>query len=431
MSSTPVLRRHKRAASASAPPALTTVGGYRLLRRLGSGGMADVYLAYDEDRGGPIAIKVLPDDLAKNSMYVDRFRREADIGRLISHPNMVKCLDGGVDSDSGRHFLVMEFVKGQSAQAKLEQSGRFPLSEAIRICIDIARALEDLHHRGYVHRDVKPGNILVGDDGRAKLADLGVAKQLIDGQDLTSIDQGIGTPYYMPWEQTLNASLVDKRSDLFALGATLYHLVTGRVPFPGKTVQEVSRLKDEGKFVPIREIDPALPRTIDTIMAKCLARMPGERFQNASELIDVLNVSGLADGMSDSTPLAATDKPPAKTKPDMKSPAKPRGTKQPVIWQVKFQSPDGDAWRRVKGTEQDVARWFEEGLLPDEFFVARDGQKVYTLYRSVPTFENLQRRPKPEEKPKKKRFGLFGLMLGASLVTTASTSMILRLLLTH
>ncbi|HVK12857.1 MAG TPA: serine/threonine-protein kinase [Gemmataceae bacterium] len=386
---------------------LTSVGGYRLLRRLGSGGMAEVYLAYDEERGGPIAVKVLPDDLAKNATYVDRFRREADVGKLLSHPNIVKCFETGQDNETGRYFLVMEFIKGQSAQARLEAAGRFPLSEAVRVVLDVARALEELHFRGYVHRDVKPGNILIGEDSRAKLGDLGVAKLLSDASELTSLDQGIGTPFYMPWEQTLNASLVDPRSDLFALGATFYHLVTGRVPYPGKTVQEVVKAKDEGSFTPVRDLDPKMPKSVDTILAKMLARMPKDRFQNASQLIDVLAASGLADEKTEPSPLADTDLPAAKTKPDLKAPrAKDAKTGAAEVWYVRYSVPDGD-WRNMRGTASDIGRWFEEGLLPDEFFVARNTDNPYQHFRSVAAFEDLERRPKapPPTPARRRRFG--------------------------
>ncbi len=406
----PATARRRPAQPTTAP--LTSVGGYRLLRRLGAGGMAEVYLAYDEERGGPIAIKVLPDDLAKNATYVDRFRREADVGKLLSHPNIVKCFETGQDADTGRYFLVMEFIKGQSAQARLEATGRFPLSEAVRVVLDAARALEELHFRGYVHRDVKPGNILIGEDSRAKLGDLGVAKLLSDSAELTSLDQGIGTPFYMPWEQTLNASLVDPRSDLFALGATFYHLVTGRVPFPGKTVQDVVKAKDEGSFAAARELDPKLPRSVDTILAKMLARMPKDRFQNASQLIDVLAASGLADEKTEPSPLADTDLPAAKTRPDLKAErARDKDgadakTTPVEVWYVRYSLPEGD-WRKMRGTAADISRWFEEGLLPDEFFVTRNTEKPYQHFRTVAEFEHLERRPKtpPPTAARRRRFG--------------------------
>jgi serine/threonine protein kinase len=400
--------RRRPAHPAAAP--LTSVGGYRLLRRLGAGGMAEVYLAYDEERGGPIAIKVLPDDLAKNATYVDRFRREAEVGKLLSHPNVVKCFDTDRDEKTGRYFLVMEFVKGQSAQARLEAAGRFPLAEAVRVVLDIARALEELHFRGYVHRDVKPGNILIAEDGRAKLADLGVAKLLSDAAELTSLDQGIGTPFYMPWEQTLNASLVDPRSDLFALGATFYHLVTGRVPFSGKTVEEVIAAKEEGTFPAARELDPKLPRGLDSVLDKMLARLPKDRFQNASQLIDVLAASGLADEKTEPSPLADTDLPPAKTRRDLKA-ARGKANADSKsgaaeIWYVRYRLPEGE-WRTMRGTVADIARWFEEGLLPDEFFVARAAEQTYQQFRTVREFERLERRPKtpPPTAARRRRFG--------------------------
>jgi serine/threonine protein kinase len=430
VSNTTPLFRRRPASPAVAPPPLTSVGGFRLLRRLGAGGMSEVYLAYDEMRSCPVAVKVLPDDLAKNSTYVDRFRREAEIGQLIEHPNIVRCFEGDQDPVLGRYYLVMEFIKGQSAQSRLEKQGPFALAEATRVILDIARALEELHHRHYVHRDVKPGNILIAEDGRAKLADLGVAKLLTDASELTTLDQGIGTPYYMPWEQTLNAGLVDQRSDLFALGATYYHLIAGRVPFPGKDVTTVARLKEEGEFPPVRSFDPSLPRSIDTILLKMLARMPSDRFQNAAQLIDVLSASGLTTEPTAGSPLADTDLPPAVTRPDLKAARRPRGrSPKEAAWTIQFRHA-GSAWRRIPAMSQDIARWYEEGLLPDDFYLAKDGQKTFRHFRSVPEFARLERRPKPKEKPapRRRRFGFLGLGIAMTVATTAISASALHAL---
>ncbi len=346
---------------------LKSIGGRRVLRRLGAGGMAEVYLAYDARRHTQVAIKVLPNDMAQNATYVFRFQREAEVGRKIVHPNVVRCLESGQeDLESGpdqktrRRFLVMEYVKGTNAQIRLERDGPLSLAEATRIILDIARGLEEVHHRGYVHRDVKPGNILIGEDGRAKLADLGVAKFLDpEVPDLTSLDQGVGTPFYMPWEQSLNASIVDPRSDLFALGATYYHLITGRVPFPGNDIAEVAQRKDEGTFIPARDIDPKLPRSVDTILAKMLARMPDKRFQTATELIDALRASGLTGEAETASKLVETDVPPANTRLDIRIAQGPEVAKQrapmdlPVSARVRL-----EAWASAGGRHHPlVRRW--------------------------------------------------------------------------
>ncbi|HEX3148102.1 MAG TPA: serine/threonine-protein kinase [Gemmataceae bacterium] len=399
-----------------------------MLRRLGAGGMSEVYLAYDPDLHCQVAVKVLPEELAKSATYVGRFRREAEVGQKIHHPNVVRCLEAGTDTKTGQRFLVMEYVKGRSAQAMLDEQGPLSLKDATRIILDIARALEELHHRGYVHRDVKPGNILVDEEGRAKLADLGVAKPLADAAELTSFDQGVGTPYYMPWEQMLNASLVDARSDLFALGATYYHLVAGQVPFPGKDVTEVSRLKDEGDFQPIREIDPSLPRSVDTILSKLLARMPKDRFQSAAQLIDVLTASGLTDDESAGPPAAETAMPQQATRPEITHEPKRRKSIAPAVWTVQYQH-EG-VWKRSKARLDDILRMYEEGTLPDSFFLARAGQKTCRHFRSFVEFRDLRRRTTgAPATPSYKKNRCGWLVLGAvvAVLVTAIASLVLHL----
>jgi eukaryotic-like serine/threonine-protein kinase len=430
--STQLLRRRSDDPASASP--LKTIGGRRVLRRLGAGGMSEVYLAYDHKRHKQVAVKILPDDLAKNSTYVFRFLREAEVGQKIQHPNVVRCLEAGQDEKTRRRFLVMEYVKGHSALTLLERNGALPLADATRIVLDIARGLEELHHRGYVHRDVKPGNILIGEDGRAKLADLGVAKFLDPAvPDLTSFDQGVGTPFYMPWEQSLNASLVDPRSDLFSLGATFYHLVTGRVPFPGSDMAEVAQRKDEGTFAPAREIDPNLPRSVDTILAKLLARMPIERFQSATELIDALRASGLTGETEAGGKLVETEVPPAVTRPDIKLARKGHAPAETApIWTYQYRH--GSGWKRGRARAEDIIHWYEDGILPKQFFVARAGQKTCRDFRTFAEFRSIQRRkapvapsapPRPKRRP---RIDRILLIVGLAILLTASASLVFHLI---
>ena len=226
------------------------LGEYRILRLLGEGGMGSVYLGYHEGLGRQVAIKVLADSLASNQAYIDRFYREARSGALLNHPNIVRGFAIGQDKATGKHYLILEYVDGTSAQVLLERLGRLPVGDAVHITLDIARALEHAHSCNLVHRDIKPDNILISRTGVAKLADLGLAKRIDETSHLTALRQGFGTSYYMPYEQAMSAKSVDGRSDIYALGATLYHLLTGEVPFSGENHMEVIEKKDRGDFTP-------------------------------------------------------------------------------------------------------------------------------------------------------------------------------------
>jgi eukaryotic-like serine/threonine-protein kinase len=411
----------------SAP--LKSIGGHRVLRRLGAGGMSEVYLVYDEKKHCQLAAKVLPDDLALNDTYVRRFEREAQVGKKIEHPNVVRCFAIGQDEKTNRYYLVMEYVKGRSGQAQLDRFGPMPLAEATQVIIDIARGLEELHHCGFVHRDVKPGNILIGDDGRAKLADLGVAGLIVSAtQGLTTIDQGIGTPFYMPWEQSLNAGLVDPRSDLFSLGATYYHLLTGHVPFPGRDVAEVARMKEAGVFKPVRQIDANLPRSVDTLLAKLMAHLPGDRFQTASQLIDALLTSGLTGDKQTPLPMSNTELPPAATRPDLK--VAKRSKKKPAGPMWTYQYPYGSGFKRGRARTTNLLHWYAEGMLPADFFIARPGEKTCRHFSTFPEFANLKRRVEPlPPLPKRSPLTTGLLVVGVAVVLTAATSAILNILL--
>jgi serine/threonine-protein kinase len=278
------------------PPAEMPVqlGPYRVLRRLGEGGMGSVYLAFDKQAQRHVAIKVLTRHLAADPALLDRFRREAQSGALLNHPNIVRAYEAGLDAPTGLHYLVLEYVNGPSAHALLERFGRLRVADAVHIVLDIARGLAEAHANAIIHRDIKPSNILLTVDGTAKLSDLGLAKRTDKVSHLTFARQGVGTPFYVPYEQALNGKRADARSDIYALGATLYHLLTGTVPFPGDSNMEVVDRKALGTYIPARILNPDVPAALETILAHMLARSPEERYGSAKDLLADLQHSGLA-----------------------------------------------------------------------------------------------------------------------------------------
>jgi serine/threonine-protein kinase len=402
---------NKRAAKGSSGT-LRALAHFRILRLIGLGGMSEVYLAYDPKTRSQIAIKVLADHLVTNLNFVNRFLQEGLLGRDLSHPNIVKAHAFGQDPASKKHFIVMELIDGPTAQERLEKEGRLPLADATRIIIDIARGLEYLHHQRYVHRDIKPGNILITPDGSAKLADLGVAKYLENTQGLTTLDQGVGTPYYMPWEQGINACLVDPRSDIFALGATFYHLLTGRVPFPGDDEILIAKRKEVGKYRPARHFVPSLPEGIDAVLTRMLARDPRKRFASAGEVVEVLSAAGLSDG-SGSFAIETEEaiiQPLAPTRADLKSQAEvdtPLEDKE-QSWVLKYQRPEDGSWRKLRGRTSEVIRLYEEGVVPDEVYAAREPAQVFRRLKAYPEFRNIARKPKPTATETKRNNSLRG-----------------------
>lgn len=371
------------------------VGGYRLLRRLAAGGMSTVYLGYDDAKRQLVAIKFLAPELAGNQVCVDRFKQEAFMGRKLEHPNIVRCFDSGWDAAASTHFLVMEYVSGRTAQQILDQDGPMTVAVAARLTLDIARGLQELHHRKYVHRDVKPGNILLDDDGRAKLADLGVAKFRERETELTSHDTGVGTPFYMPYEQMMNSSIVDERTDLFALGVTLYQLLTGRVPFPGHSFEEVFRLKEEGEFRPATSWVHDLPPIVDVLIGRMLDRNPQQRYRDAGHFIEILLASGLLDTVGSSTSAEVIEEEPAATRQDIQRPTDPPRPPRNIAksWMVQYRARDGKLMR-LHARIATIERYFEEGRLPANFLV-HTGDR-FLPFRGVPEFQHLADNPRAD-----------------------------------
>lgn len=374
---------------------LRTIGEYRVLRRLGEGGMGTVYLGYHEGRGEHVAIKVLADALANNSSYLARFHREAKNGLRIDHPNVVRYLAEGHDKESGKHYLVMEYVDGPSTRMLLNNFGKLPVGDAVHITLSIARALDYVHARNFVHRDIKPDNILVTNRGIPKLADLGLAKCMADDISLTARHQGFGTPYYMPCEQASDAKIVDGRSDIFALGATLYHLITGQVPFPGKTHVQVAERKLTGKFTPASRVNPAVPSALDRIINKMMAHNPGDRYQSAKELISDLECARLDSARLSLIKGAAG---PGKSSDTceltgeqtvLDAAEQGNGAVDPNIWYVRYKGADGQACK-VRATTWEIQERLRSGQYPAS---AEVGHAVHGDFQPLSQVKEFQRTP--------------------------------------
>jgi serine/threonine-protein kinase len=398
-----------------------SLGGYRLLRRLGEGGMGAVYLGYHEGKDQQVAIKVLNEQLASNQAYVDRFYREAKSGALLNHPNIVRTLSVGQDQTTAKHYLILEFVDGQTAQSLLDKQARLALGDAVHIALDVARALEHAHSRNIVHRDIKPDNILITRSGVSKLVDLGLARRIDEASHLTATRQGFGTTFYMPYEQAINARYADGRSDIYALGGTLYHLITGVVPFPGDNHLEVVEKKSLGTFTAASQLNPTVPPILDHILARMLARHPRDRYQTASELIVDLERSRLAAAVpSFADPSQALQDPwvqqclassaePTRLDPEMPPlpPASvPESLPQPQadgVWVLRYRNPAGKLCRARATTEQIVLR-LRRGRLSARIEARHAGQKNYHPLGSYPEFKAIaeavaaarKRQPKKE-----------------------------------
>src|SRR5215211_3450283 len=261
-------------------------GRYQLGSLLAVGGMARVYLASDRVLERPVAVKVLSPPHAHDPSFVERFRREARAAARLSHPNIVAVFDSG--TDAGLHYLVMEYVPGQSLAELLARQGRLTPRQAAELGVEVCAALAAAHAQGLVHRDVKPANVLVGDDGRVKVTDFGIVKAA--ATTLTGTGTVLGTAAYLSPEQAQGGP-VDARSDLYSLGCVLYELLCGSPPFGSGTdnppVAVATRhlhQPPESPSVHNPQVDPAL----DAVVLTALAKDPAQRYQSATELQDAL-----------------------------------------------------------------------------------------------------------------------------------------------
>lgn len=267
------------------------LGKYKLLKKLGQGGMGEVYLAEDVNLGRKAAIKVLSKALAGNADFVKRFYKEARAMARVNHENAVSVYD--VDQERNIHYVAMEFVDGKSMQKWMDTLGKLSVADALHVTLRCAEALQLAHGENLIHRDIKPDNIMLTSKGKVKVADFGLAKATDEDLSMTASGTGLGTPYYMAPEQARNAKHVDGRADIYALGVTLYYFVTGKLPFAGNSALEVITAKEKGKFESARKLNPQVSDRLDLMIAKMLEKDMDRRVKSCDEVISMLGGLGL------------------------------------------------------------------------------------------------------------------------------------------
>jgi serine/threonine-protein kinase len=260
-------------------------GRYKLGEMIGTGGMADVYVAEDTRLARPVAVQVLRSDLARDPSFVARFRKEALAAAGLNHPGIVAVYDSG---EEPAPYIVMELISGHTLRELIHKGERVPLKRALEIGEGILAALEYSHHSGIVHRDIKPANIMITDHGDVKVMDFGIARALADlGATLTSTWNVVGTAQYLSPEQALG-EVADLRSDIYSTGCLLYEVLTGKPPFSGETPVSIAYQHVSGVLVAPSKIVPELPAGIDTLLTVALAKNPDDRYQTAGLMLDDL-----------------------------------------------------------------------------------------------------------------------------------------------
>jgi beta-lactam-binding protein with PASTA domain/tRNA A-37 threonylcarbamoyl transferase component Bud32 len=276
-------------------------GRYRIIRRLGSGGMANVYLAEDEELGRQVAIKVLDEKHANDEQFVERFRREAKNAASLSHPSIVSIYDRG--EAEGTYYIAMEYIEGRTLKELIVARGPLPVDKAVAYARQILGAVRFAHRKGIVHRDIKPHNVLVDTDGRLKVTDFGIARA--GASQMTEAGSIIGTAQYLSPEQARGAP-VDQRSDLYSVGVVLNEMLTGSVPFTGDTPVEIAMKHLSSVPEPPSASRPDVPEDLDMVTLRALAKDPRDRFQTAEEMDSELGRVAAGLSITDATADAAT-----------------------------------------------------------------------------------------------------------------------------
>jgi len=316
----------------------TIAGRYELGPRLGVGGMSTVMLGRDHRLERDVAVKLLAEHLADDSQFVTRFRREALNAARLVHPNIVQVFDFGFDEDTGRHFIVMEYVRGRSGAELLRDEGRLPVSAALAIVTQSCRGLDYAHRNGVVHRDVKPGNLLRAEDGTVKLADFGIAKALSEESSITQAGSVLGTAAYLAPEQA-HGEPAGPPADLYALGVVTYQFLAGRLPYEAQSLTELA-FKQQQEVPPSLDlINGEVTPQLGAAVQRAMALDPRDRYASAEEmrvaLVDGVRgvapttaVTRMADAATAATTVHAGEREPTATTRASRS-VEPRRAREP------------------------------------------------------------------------------------------------------
>ncbi len=256
-------------------------GRYQLERKIGGGGMAIVYKARDLVLNRPVAVKVLRPQFGTDEDFVNRFRREAQAVASLSHPNIVSVYDVGQEEDT--YFMVMEYVEGQTLKDLINQQGALPVAEAVRIAVQVCDALDHAHQNKIIHRDIKPHNILIGNNGRVKVTDFGIARA-VTSATITHTGSVLGSVHYFSPEQA-RGGVTQEKSDIYSLGIVLYEMVTGQLPFSGDSPISVALKHLQEPLPHPREINPNIPQSVENVILRALVKDPLLRYASAKEML--------------------------------------------------------------------------------------------------------------------------------------------------
>ncbi len=321
------LTKYQAAAIYQGRPQGLVLGNYVVLEKLGAGGMGQVFKARHTRMDRIVALKVLSRKQTASPDAVKRFHREVRAAARLNHPNIVTAHDA--DESDGQHYLVMEYVDGQDLASLVDQRGPLPVNEALDYVIQAAKGLQYAHEQGIIHRDIKPGNILLDRDGTAKVLDMGLAHnrfgdhpddEAMAGEDLTQTGQIMGTVNYMAPEQAVDTRSADARADIYSLGCTLYRLLTGDVPFRADTTMKILVAHREEPIPSLRAERAEVPLALDTVFQKMMAKQPDERYQTMAEAVVALEETFAGEATLAPPPIPAAPKPPPPVAPSAADP---------------------------------------------------------------------------------------------------------------